>query len=100
MRYDEKFSYYGIKEGDYIYIMIRSKVGGYIDNLKEESKREIAKKIGFDMNWIKRDELNINLIYFDANMTNGENYKYFNNFKVDIVGSFHTMDNINIFKKF
>ena len=50
MRYDEKFSYYGIKEDDYIYIIIRSKGGGNIDNLKEESKREITKKIGFDMN--------------------------------------------------
>ena len=33
-------------------------------------------------------------------MTKGENYRYFNNFKIDIVGSFHPMDNINIKKKF
>ena len=33
-------------------------------------------------------------------MTNGENYRYFNNFKVDVVGGFHAMDDINIFKKF
>ena len=52
------------------------------------------------MNLIKRDELNINLIHFDLNMTNGENYRYFNNFKVDVVGGFHAMDNVNIFKKF
>jgi len=73
--------------------------GGAIDNLKEESKSEIAKKIGFDMNLIKRNELNINLIHFDLNMTNGENYKYFNNFKVNVVGGFHAMDDITIFKK-
>ena len=78
----------------------QQKSGGYIDNLKEESKSEIAKKIGFDMNLIKRHELNINLIYFDDNMTNGENYRYFNNFKVDVVGDFQAMNNINIFKKF
>ena len=52
------------------------------------------------MNLIKRDELNINLIHFDLHMTNGENYRYFNNFKVDVVGGFHAMDDINIFKKF
>ena len=51
------------------------------------------------MNLIKRDELNINLIHFDLNMTNGENYKYFNNFKVDVVGGFYAMDDVNIFKK-
>ncbi len=50
------------------------------------------------MNLIKRDELNINLIHFDAIMTNGENFRYFNNFKVDVYGVFHAMDNINIFK--
>ena len=33
-------------------------------------------------------------------MTNEENYKYFNNFKVDVVGGFYAMDDINIFIKF
>jgi len=33
-------------------------------------------------------------------MTNRENYRYFNNFKVDVVGGFYAMDDINIFKKF
>ena len=52
------------------------------------------------MNLIKRDELHINLIHFDLNMTNGENYRYFNNFKVDVIGGFYAMDDVNIFKKF
>ena len=52
------------------------------------------------MNLIKRDELLLNLIHFDFNMTNEENYKYFNNFKVDVVGGFYAMDDINIFIKF
>ena len=60
----------------------------------------MAKNIGFDMNLIKRDELLLNLIHFDFNMTNEENYKYFNNFKVDVVGGFYAMDDINIFIKF
>ena len=74
--------------------------GGCIDNLEEESKTQIAKKIGFDMKLIKRDELRINLIHFDLNMTNTENYIYFNNFKVDVVGGFYAIDDVNIFKKF
>ena len=97
---DKKLSDYNIKEGNQINISSVYDGGGFIDNLKEESKKEIAERIGFDMNLIKRDELNINLIHFDLNMTNGENYRYFNNFKVDVVGGFHAMDDVNIFKKF
>ena len=96
---DKRLSDYGIGEGCLIQVIISSISGGCIDNLKEESKTQIAKKIGFDMELIKRDEININLIHFDLNMTNGENYRYFNNFKVDVVGGFHAMDDINILKK-
>ena len=84
----------------FLYMIIQSLAGGCIDNLKEESKTSIAKKIGFDMNLIKRDELNINLIHFDFNLTNAQNYEYFSNFKVDVVGGFYAMDDINIFKLF
>ena len=52
------------------------------------------------MNLIKRNELNVNLIHFDSNMTNSENYEYFNNFKVDIVGGFYAIDDINIFRNY
>ena len=95
---DKKLSYYGVLEGHTLYYMLKHEGGGCIDNLKEESKSDIAKKIGFDMSLIKRDELNINLIHFDLHMTNGENYIYFNNFKGDVVGGFHATDDINIFK--
>ena len=103
MESDKKLSYYDIKKFDTISlffdVFISMFGAGYIDNLKEESKTPIAKKVGFNMNLIKRDELNINLIHFDLNMTNGENYKYFNNFKVDVVGGFYAMDDVNIFQK-
>ena len=33
-------------------------------------------------------------------MTNPENYRYYNNFKVDVVGGFLAMDNLDIFKKY
>ena len=71
-------------------------LGGAIDNIKNESDYNI----GFDLSLIKRDELNVNLIHFDKNMTNSENYGYFNNFKVDVVGGFYAIDDIDIFRKY
>ena len=89
---------YNIKE----YALIQYKqypyevMGGAIDNIKNE----IDLNVGFDMNLIERKELNVNLIHFDYNMTNSENYKYFNDFKVDVVGGFYAMDDINIFRNY
>ena len=54
----------------------------FIDNIKNE----IDLNLGFDMSLIKRDELNVNLIHFDKNMTNSENYDFSNSFKIDVVG--------------
>ena len=87
-----------IKNNSIIYIRLLNDMrgAGPIDNLMNEN----AKNIGFDMNLIQRDELYINLIYFDSKMTNKENYIYFNNFKVDVVGGFHAIDDLNIFEKF
>ena len=64
---------------------------GWFDNLLNEED----KKIGFDFKLLKRDELNVNLIHFDKNMTNKENYIYYNKFKVDVVGGFQAVDDIN-----
>ena len=33
-------------------------------------------------------------------MTNKENYIYFNDFKVDVVGGFHAIDDLNILEKY
>jgi len=71
-------------------------VGGGIDNLKTE----IDLNIGFDLNLIKRDELYVNLIHFDLKMTNSENYKYFNAFKVNVVGGFYAIDDLNILQNY
>ena len=70
--------------------------GGFFDNIKNE----IDLNLGFDISLIERDELNVNLIHFDRNMTNSENYNYFNNFKVDVVGGFYAVDDIDIFRKY
>ena len=69
---------------------------GPIDNLMNEN----ANKIGFDMRLIQRDELYINLIYFNSKMTDLENYIYFNIFKVDVVGGFHAINDLNILEKY
>ena len=55
---------------------------GFIDNIKNK----IDLNLGFDMSLIKRDELNVNLIHFDKNMTNSENYDFSNSFKIYVVG--------------
>ena len=68
----------------------------YIDNLIEEEDKDI----GFDLSLLKREELNVNLIHFDLRMTNSENYGYYNKFKVDVVGGFQAMDDLEMFKKY
>ena len=55
---------------------------------------------GFDLKLLKTDNLYANLIHFDLNMTNPENYKYYNNFKLDVVGEFFAIDDLKILKKF
>ena len=68
----------------------------YIDNLENDEDKDI----GFDLSLIKRDKLYVNLIHFDLRMTNSENYGYYNNFKVDVVGGFQAMDDLEMFKKY
>ena len=68
----------------------------FIDKLKDEVNLEI----GFDWNLLKRDELYVNLIHFDYNITNKENYGYYNKFKVDVVGGYLAMDNIYMLQKY
>ena len=92
---DKTINYYQIREGDKLDIISES-VGASIDNLKNE----VDTNIGFDMNLIKRNELNVNLIHFDLRMTNNENYGYYNKFKVDVVGGFYALDDLTIFKEY
>ena len=86
---------YGIREGDTLKICPKS-IGACIDNIKEEADINI----GFDLSLLKRDELNVNLIHFDSRMTNSENYGYYNKLKVDVVGGFHAIDDLEILKDY
>ena len=68
----------------------------YMDKVKAEENKDI----GFDLSLLKRTELNVNLIHFDLNITNSENYKYYSDFKVDVVGGYLAMDNLIMFIKY
>ena len=87
---------YNIKREATIHHVKRLRGGAAIDNLKEEEKKDL----GFDLSLIKRDELKVNLFYFDSNLTNEENYEYYNKFKIDVVGGFYAADDLDVLKDF
>ena len=102
MKYNDKkledsktINYYKVREGDTLNI-IREKIGACIDNLKEE----VDSNIGFDIDLIKRTELHVNLIHFDSAMTNDENYGYYNKLKVDVIGGFYALDDLEVLKDY
>ena len=68
--------------------------------IEPDIKKEIVDEKIFSSQYLKRNELNVNLIYFDLKMTNKENYFYFNNLKVDVVGGFHSTDDLNILQNY
>ena len=71
------------------------------EDLKKDNKNidQPAKKDEFIKTTLyKRDELYVNLIHFDYKLTNKENYLYYNNFKVDVVGGYHAIDDLVILK--
>jgi len=88
---------YHIINGGKLHLVLRLRGGGCIDDL---IKQENGKNFWFDLNLLKRDELYVNLIYFDFNMTNQENYLYYNLFKRDVVGGFYAIDDLNILRKY
>ena len=67
-----------------------------IDKIKDEE--DIT--IGFDLSLLRRKELQVNLIHFDLNISNGENYEYSNKFKVDVVGGYIAMNNTYMLKNY
>lgn len=93
---DETISSYGFEDADIIELLQSSRGGGYIDNILDENDNNI----GFNTKYLDRHELFINLIYFDLSITNSENYEYLNDFKIDVVGGFHAIDDIDILKNY
>ena len=69
------------------------------DNIKNETDL----LIGFDPNAVlqNREELKINLIYFDPEITKShDSYNYYKQFKVNVVGGFYAADDLDIFEAY
>ena len=73
-----------------------------LNEIKDEidEKKELDNETLFSTKYLKRNELNVNLIHFDLNMTNYENYIYYNDFCVDVVGGFHAIDDLSILQNY
>ena len=91
----QTINHYQIREGDTLNIIPES-IGSCIDKLKDE----VDTNIGFDLSLLKRNELHVNLIHFDSKMTNSENYEYYNRLKVDVIGGFYALDNLEMLKEY
>lgn len=62
---------------------------------------EIDLDIGFDKRLLSREELKINLIYYDEELTTSkDSYDYYKRFKVNVVGGFFAYDEKEDYKKF
>lgn len=67
----------------------------------DKLNKEIDLEIGFDTKILQREELNINLIYYDEELTTSlDSYNYYKQFKVNVVGGFFAYDEIEFYKKF
>ena len=97
--------------GSLLHLVLRLRGGGAppIENIKNEvasffkNEKYAIKPIKgneFIKELTKRDELKVNLIHFDLHMGNKENYKYFNNFKIDVLGGYYAIDDLNILKNY
>ena len=92
-----KLSDYGINKGSTIYMFHRLDSGSIIK--KDDSKEKINDFFkNYDKLFVK-NELLVNLIYYCSDLKSKENYTYYNLFKVDVVGEYYAIDDLEIFKK-
>ena len=88
---------YNINEQTTLRLALKKKVV-YSDNIKDgllTFYENDAIQSEFIKKNLKENELNVNLIQFDLNIRNKENYKYFNDFKINVVGDFHNIDDLS-----
>ena len=95
----ETLAHYNIEEGTVLQLALKKRVY-FDDNLKdvmikyyeEDIKQiEVSKYI---KNNLKENELNVNLIHFDLNMSNQQNYKYYTKFNINVIGDFKAIDDL------
>ena len=103
---DELLAYYNITEESILTIAI-NKIVKFDENVKdamieyfEDNKIKQNKASEYIKNNLKNNELNVNLIHFDLNIKSQENYIYYNEFKINVVGDFIAIDNIDILKEY
>ena len=98
---NETLAHYNIEEGTVLQLALKKRVY-FDDNLKdvmikyyeEDIKQiEVSKYI---KNNLKENELNVNLIHFDLNMSNLQNYKYYTKFNINVIGDFKAIDDLSI----
>ena len=98
---NETLAHYNIEEGTVLQLALKKRVY-FDDNLKdvmikfyeEDIKQiEVSKYI---KNNLKENELNVNLIHFDLNMSNQQNYKYYTKFNINVIGDFKAIDDLSI----
>ena len=70
------------------------------ESLIYANKNDEYENIGFDLSLLKREDLHVNLIHFDLNIKNKENYEYYNKFKVDIIGEYVAIDSLDMLIKY
>ena len=72
---------------------------GMIDFFEDGSKKQ-KNESEYIQNKLKNIELNVNLIHFDLNIASPENYLYYNEFKINVVGDFIAIDNLDILQEY
>ena len=68
------------------------------ENLYDKKKKEIKDIINFKD--VKKGDLYVNLIHYDKNMKNNENYEYYRYFSIKIIGDYNPFDDLNMVKLF
>ena len=99
---NETLAYYNIDEQTVLNLALKKKVN-YDDNLKEcmitffdEENNKQLEVTEYIKNYLKENELNVNLIHFDLNINSNENYKYLNKFTINVIGDFKAIDDLSI----
>ena len=97
---------YSISEQSTLTLDIKKPVK-FINNLKdamidfyqnnEKKEKDVSEYINTNL---KQNELNINLIHIDLNPMTNENYFYFNQFKVNVIGDFLRIDDLSILEEY
>ena len=99
---NETLAFYNIDEQVVLNLALKKKVN-YDDNLKDcmitffdEENNKQLEVTEYIKNYLKENQLNVNLIHFDLNINNKANYIYYNKFNIDVIGDFKAINELSI----